>query len=193
MKCEKAPDPVRELCEWLFEFIKEAGGKGGHKPAYQEGSGWYRAPPEGQVCLYIYVTGPRGKKHPNSVHLATLWTDEFDTLPWVEKGNNWFGSVSADFFATPDDPSAKERAEYFVRRSFKVVAVDTLVKGGLVDDLPTVNEKVTHIVNNDPDAPAAAAWIKVQLGRVGSATALAVREILINVASDAVTKVLLGR
>ena len=159
MKCEKAPDPVRELCEWLFEFIKEAGGKGGHKPAYQEGSGWYRAPPEGQV----------------------------------EKGNNWFGSVSADFFATPDDPSAKERAEYFVRRSFKVVAVDTLVKGGLVDDLPTVNEKVTHIVNNDPDAPAAAAWIKVQLGRVGSATALAVREILINVASDAVTKVLLGR
>jgi len=114
-------------------------------------------------------------------------------MPWVEKGNNWFGSPSADYYARPDDPKAKERVEKFVRRAFKVVAVDIASQAATTEEArKSVRENIGHITENDQEAPDTAVWLKTFLKRAGKATAEAVRDILVNVASEVVKKSFLG-
>jgi hypothetical protein len=190
MKCERAPDDLRDFCDWLFESIKTLGGPNGQRPAYQEKIGWYRSPPKGKLCLYLYVAGKQGKKHPNTVHLATLWTEEFRELPWVERGDAWYGSVSADFYADPRDPKAKERAIDFVHRAFKVVAVDTLQKEAVIEDPVAVTRDLEVVIANERDVMHAAGRIKNLLAKAGPATVAVVRDILVNVVSTTVIQVM---
>jgi hypothetical protein len=193
MKLEDTTDPLHSFGQQLFKFIKQLGGPDGAAPVYQK-SGWYRAPATGKVCLYLYFLGNRGNsRHKNSVRLTTLWDKEFEGSPWVEKGNNWFGVPSADYYARPDDPHAPQRAEMFIRQAFKVVALDIVSQVVRAEaDRKMFREKLGHIANDDAQAPAAASWLKRMLEGTGKATAIAVREILVNVASEVVKKTLLG-
>lgn len=188
MELEKTKGQLRTLGDWLFQRLADSGGR----PAFEK-SGWYKAPPTGKICLYLYIIGGRGNsKHPNTIHLTTLWTDEFNALPWVEKGNNWFGSTSADYYARPDDPAAKEHAEQFIRAAFKAVAVQVFAEGKQPKDLPEIVEKIGEVTAGTDRASTAAEWINKRLKDAGKATAQVVREILINVASDAVKRILMG-
>ena len=193
MKCERAPAEVRDLCEWLFESIENLGGADGKKPAYQDGSGWYRSPPTGKVCLYVYVVGPKGKRHPNTVHLTTLWTEEFKQLSWVEQGNYYFGSVSADFFAKPGDPEVKERALDFVRRAYRVVAVNELAVHKVIHDPSSTSKDIEKVINDGPEAKAAAGRLKTVLTQAGDVTLRIMRDILVNVVSEAAKQVMFGK
>jgi hypothetical protein len=194
MKLEDTASPLQDFGHWLFQYIQNLAGREGGRPVLQS-SGWYRAPAEGKVCLYLYFIGSRGRsKHPSTVRLTTLWDKEFERTPWVEKGNNWFGSMSADFYARPDDPKAKERAERFIRQAFKVVATDIAVEAATnEEERREVREAIEVIVQGNPQASARAAWLKDFLQRAGKVTAVAVRDILVNVASDVVRKALLGQ
>jgi hypothetical protein len=194
VELEKTRPPLRDFGLWIFGFIKGLGKGRLGQPVYQ--SGWYRAPPQGKVCLYIRFVGPRGHgHHANSAHLTTLWADEeFAALPWIEKGNNWFGSTSADYYARPDDPDAKVRAEAFIRRAFKVVTADEFLK-----EFPGIAVRgevikvLGDVVDDNRRATSAAKRIKAWLVDAGAAMPSVVREILINVASDAVQRILFGR
>ena len=193
MKLEDTTSTLQDFGRWLFQYIADLAGREGGRFVYQS-SGWYRAPAEGKVCLYLYFIGSRGRsKHPNSVRLTTLWDDEFEKTPWVEKGNNWFGSPSADFYARPDDAKAKERAERFIGQAFKVVATDIAVQAATTEEeRRAVRKAIADIVKNDAQALPRAAWLSDFLQRAGKATAVAVRDILVNVASEVVRKALLG-
>lgn len=194
MKLEGTSPELQALGRWLFTYIKELGGRNGTEPVLQS-SGWYRAPPTGKVCLYLYFIGTRGRsKHPNSVRLTTLWDEEVAKIPEVEKGNNWFGSPSADLHARPDDPHVKERVEAFVRYAFRAVAVEIVRSEPRVDPvvIQQVIQYITIFVDRRPEATSVAKTFKDLLGKFAPATASAVRDILVNVTSDVVKKLILG-
>jgi hypothetical protein len=193
MKLEDTREPLHDFGKWLFERISDLAGNKDREPAYQN-SGWYRAPAKGKVCLYLYFLGNSARsKHPNSLRLTTLWDEDFESLPWVEQGNNWFGKPSADFHVRPSDPKAKERAEDFVRRAFKAVVFDIASEAATTDESRLeLRKTIGHIVDNDKNAPAAASRLRKLLEGTGKATAMAVRDILVNIASEVVKRALLG-
>ena len=191
MKLENVSDPLQSFGIRLFDRIKELAGA---QPVYMKCQ-LYRAPPTGKVCLYIYIAGPKGRgHHANAAHLSTVWDDEFAKHPWIEKGNNWFGTPSADFYARPDDPKAQERIDIFIRHAFRAVAVSIYSKEAKDDnDRREFDENVSAITNNSANARASATWINQKLAVLTAATGIAIREILVNVASEVVKSTLLGR
>src|SRR4051812_17174344 len=71
MKLEAASPPLHDFGTWLFGLIRSLGGADGGEPVHQEGSGWYRAPARGKVCLYVYFAGVGGR----STRTRRTWRD----------------------------------------------------------------------------------------------------------------------
>jgi len=190
MKLEEVSDPLHDFATRLFGHIRELAGA---EPKYMDCK-WYRVPPSGKVCLYLYIIGNRGRgSHANSVHLVALRDEEFAKFPWIEEGDAFFGKPSADFYARPDDPRAMARAETFIKLAFSAVANN--IFSSETQDSKARREFAKHviaIVNKTPEAPMAARWLKQMLGTIGKATANAILQVLENVASDALTRILRG-
>jgi hypothetical protein len=193
MELDKVPPQLRNVATDLFQLMPNLAG-GDHGLPARQNSGWWRAPAEGKVCLYLYFLGSHGRtKHPNSVRLTTLMDEKLAKLPWVEPGNNWFGSTSADYYLQPDDPRAMERAEHFIRHAYRAVA-NKVVSDVVQDEKArtAIEKDIEAVATNEPQAPAAAARIREAFVKLGTVAAGMLREILVNVASEAAKKALLG-
>ena len=152
-------------------------------------------PPRGKVCLYLFFVGPKGRRNrPNSVLLTTVSDDKFKKFPWVKPGNNWFGATSADLNVRPDDPDVHERTESFIRHAFPAVAIDLYSKETVdAEEVIEFRKEVSQITTANPDAPKAAGRIMKILHRMGHTTAGIIRDVLVNVASEAAKQILLRR
>lgn len=197
MELEKVPPPLHGVATDLFRLMRDLAGGDHGLPVRQE-SGWWRAPREGKICLYLYFLGNRGNtKHPNSVRLTTLMDETLAKLPWIERGNNWFGRTSADYYLRPDDREAMKWAEHFIRHAYRAIA--NKVVSDVVQDEKTraeLEKDIEEVATNKPHAQAAAVRIRdafVKMGtKMGTVTAGMIRDILVNVASEAAKKSLLG-
>jgi hypothetical protein len=193
VELEKVPLPLQGVGKELFRLMRDLAG-GEHGLPVRQNSGWWRAPREGKVCLYLYFLGNRANaEQPNSVRLTALMDGKLAELPWVEPGNNWFGSTSADYYLRPDDPQAMERAEHFIRHAYRAIA--SKVVSDVVQDDKTraeLEKDIEAVATNAPHAPAAAARIRQAFAKLGVVTTGMIRDVLVNVASEVAKKALLG-
>jgi hypothetical protein len=119
MEFEKTEEPLRKFGTWLFRRVKELTGT---ELVLEQGSGWYRAPAAGKVCLYVLFVGKKAtKNHKNSVVLSIPRNPrEFSKYPWVKVGDSFFGKDTADFNARSDNSEDKSRVETFIRLAFQI-------------------------------------------------------------------------
>lgn len=191
MDLQKCPLPLQNFGRWLLGFLHELTGSEPDLVAK-----WYQAKVQGRVCLYVYFIGNRGSgHHKNSAHLAALWHEDFLKFDWVEKKNNWFGKPSADCYLGSEDAQSKDRAEVFIRHAFRSVAVKVYQEAAHSEADRKTFEKDSGVVVNPADRTAqnqAAKRLREMIGKVGGATALFLRDVLVNVVSDVVRKALRG-
>ena len=114
MLLEETSQALRALGERLFALVEELSGARPVPSGY-----WYKAEVAGGPALWFRFVGPRARTYPkNSILLVTKWSDDLASIDGVTQGNNFYGSVSADFSARPDHPQEIDKAEEFVRHAF---------------------------------------------------------------------------
>lgn len=193
MELEKVPLPLHGVGNDLLRLMRDLA-DGDHGLPVRQDSGWWRAPREGKVCLYLRFLGNRANtKHPNSVRLTTLMDENLAALPWVKAGNNWFGRTSAEYYVRPDDPEAMERAQHFIRHAYRAVASGVL-SDAVQDEATRVElaSDIEAVATNTPQAPAAAMRLRRALAKLGGVAGNMIRDMLVNVASEVAKKALLG-
>lgn len=191
MEIQKCPPPLQQFGRWLLGSLHELTGT---EPGLV--AGWYRSTVRGKVCLYIYFIGNRGSGHrKNSAHLAAPWHDDFLKLDWVQKENNWFGKPSADCYLLAEETQSKGRAEVFIRQAFRSVAVNVYKETESAEADRKTFEVDTGILIDSNDMATqivAAKRLRATVVKMGSAAGLFLRDVMVNVASDVVRKILMG-